>query len=196
MSKKVKWSLIAALIFALVVLAVYYVTRVRTKSFSPEDTVTYVQGDLELEVFYNRPYKKDREIFGGLVPYGEVWRTGANEATTFTVNQDLLVDGSLLKAGIYTLWTIPGPESWKVIFNSKMYPWGITTKGDPSREPEYDVLTLEVKVNTVYNITEQFTIYFERVSDLILMILAWDRTAVTVPIKPVHNTTEVRARGK
>jgi hypothetical protein len=70
-------------------------------------------------------------IFGGLVPYGEVWRTGANEATTFTTNQDLLVDGSFLAAGKYTLWTIPGPESWKVIFNSKMYPWGIDTDKKP-----------------------------------------------------------------
>ena len=187
MSKKLKWSLIAALIFSLVVLATYYVLRVRTKSYSPEDTVTYVQGDLELEVFYNRPYKKGREIFGGLVPYGEVWRTGANEATTFTTNKDLLIDGSLLQAGVYSLWTIPGPESWKLIFNSKMYPWGITTKGEPSREPEYDVLTLELPVNTTYNTTEQFTIYFEEANDFILMFLAWDRTVITVPIKSAQD---------
>ena len=189
MSKKLKWSLAGVLIFILLVLATYFVLKVRTKSFSPEDTVIYVQDDLELEVFYNRPYKKDREIFGGLVPYGQVWRTGANEATTFSTNKDILVDGSLLPAGKYTLWTIPNEESWKVIFNSKMYPWGITTKGEPSREPEFDVLTLEFPVNKTYNITEQFTISFEEAHELILMLLSWDRTVISIPIKePVGPT--------
>ena len=193
MSKKLKWSLIAALIFSLVVLGSYYILKIRTKSYSPEDTVTFVQGELELEVFYNRPYKKEREIFGGLVPYGQVWRTGANEATTFSTNKDLLVDGSLLQAGVYTLWTIPGPESWKLIFNSKMYPWGITPKGKPSREPEYDVLTLELSVNTTYNLTEQFTIYFEEANDFILMMLAWDRTVITVPMNRAQTPVIVPA---
>lgn len=187
MSKKLKWSLAGLLIFALVVLGAYYVLKVRTKSYSPEDTVTFVQGNLELEVFYNRPYKKNRDIFGGLVPYGQVWRTGANEATTFSTDQDILIDGSLLPAGKYTLWTIPDEDSWKVIFNSQMYPWGITTKGEPSREAEYDVLTLELPVNTTYNITEQFTISFEDAHDIILMFLAWDRTVISIPIKKVQD---------
>ncbi|NJW55476.1 DUF2911 domain-containing protein, partial [Salinimicrobium oceani] len=66
-----------------VIMLSYIIYKNNTKSFSPEDTVEYNSGDLDLEVFYNRPYKKDRLIFGGLVPYNEVWRTGANEATTF-----------------------------------------------------------------------------------------------------------------
>ena len=74
-------------------------------------------------------------------------------------------------------------DSWKMIFNSKMYPWGITTDGKPSRKPEYDVLTLQLPVNTTYNVTEQFTISFSEAHELILMILAWDRTAITIPIK-------------
>jgi hypothetical protein len=106
-------------------LLVVFILRYTTKAHSPEDIAVYNQNDLKLEVFYNRPYKKDREIFGNLVPFNEVWRTGANEATTFETNQDILVDGSLLKAGKYTLWTIPMEDSWKIMFNSKMYPWGI-----------------------------------------------------------------------
>lgn len=163
----------------------FQLMKQQTKSYSPEETVTYNENGMELEVFYNRPYKKGREIFGGLVPYGEVWRTGANEATTFATKQDILVDGSLLKEGIYTLWTIPQEESWKVIFNSEMYSWGINTEKKASRLPEFDVLTLEVPVTRMYNEVEQFTISFETANDFTLMIIAWDKTAITIPIKKV-----------
>lgn len=183
MKKNLKLSLAGAAIFGVVILAAYYTLNIKTKSYSPEETVTFQKDDLELEVFYNRPYKKNREIFGALVPYNEVWRTGANEATTFRTNKDLLVDGSPLPAGKYTLWTIPGEDSWKVIFNSQMYPWGITLDKVASRLPQYDVLTLEVPVNRLYNSLEQFTIYFQEANEFILMILAWDQTAVQVPMR-------------
>ncbi|HSM62951.1 MAG TPA: DUF2911 domain-containing protein, partial [Gillisia sp.] len=88
--------------------------RYATKARSPEDTSVYSEGTLEMEVVYNRPNKKGRVIFGELVPYGEVWRTGANEATTFSTNKNIFVDGSELKEGTYTLWTIPEKDSWKV----------------------------------------------------------------------------------
>lgn len=182
MSKKLKRSLIGAGISILVVLAVYYTLKIRTKSYSPEETVQFQKGHLELEVFYNRPYKKEREIFGGLVPYGEVWRTGANEATTFETNQEILVDGSPLPAGQYTLWTIPMEESWKVIFNSKMYAWGITIDKVASREPEHDVLIIERPVVKLDSSIEQFTISFQEENELILMILVWDTTAVEIPL--------------
>lgn len=190
MKKNLKRSLIGAGIFFFIILAAYYSLNIKTKSYSPEETVIFQRDDLKLEVFYNRPYKKNREIFGGLVPYGEVWRTGANEATTFETNKDLLVDGSLLPAGKYTLWTIPGEDSWKVIFNSQMYPWGITLDKVASRLPEYDVLTLEVPVNRLYNSLEQFTIYFQEANDFILMILAWDQTAVHVPMREAGELPE------
>ena len=171
----------------------YIIYKNNTKSFSPEDTVELSSGDLQLEVFYNRPYKKDREIFGGLVPYNEVWRTGANEATTFFTSKDILVDGSLLPAGTYTLWTIPGPESWKVIFNAEMYPWGITADKLPSRIAEYDVLTIEVPVRNLKNPVEQFTIYFEEKQGLINFHLIWDNTLIRVPLKDPETLEKVRA---
>lgn len=171
----------------------YIIYKNNTKSFSPEATVEFSSGDLELEVFYNRPYKKGREIFGGLVPYNEVWRTGANEATTFYTSEDILVDGSPLPAGTYTLWTIPGPESWKVIFNSEMYPWGITADKLPSRIPEYDVLTIELPVRKLKNPVEQFTIYFEEKQGLININLVWDQTLIRVPMKDSQSVERVRA---
>ncbi|HET8886176.1 MAG TPA: DUF2911 domain-containing protein [Salinimicrobium sp.] len=171
---------------AIVIIAIaFFIMKKQTKSYSPEDTVTYKNAGLELEVFYNRPYKKERVIFGGLVPYNVVWRTGANEATTFSTNQDIMVDGSLLKSGKYTLWTIPMEESWKVIFNSKMYSWGVDLNGKPSRNPDFDALTIEVPVNRTYNVIEQFSINFESSNDFILMYMAWDQTSIAVPIKPL-----------
>lgn len=169
----------------------YFIFKTNTKSYSPEDTVTYQQDALILEIFYNRPYKKDRQIFGGLVPFGEVWRTGANEATTFTTSKDILVDGSLLPAGKYTLWTIPMESSWKVIFNAEMYPWGITTDQRPSRLPQHDVLVVELPVRRLKEPVEQFTIDFTDSHDFILLNLAWDRTLVRVPIKDVSKIEKI-----
>ncbi|TBW26492.1 DUF2911 domain-containing protein [Gramella sp. KN1008] len=159
------------------------ILRYTTKAHSPEDTVIYQKDDLKLEVFYNRPYKKERKIFGELVPYGKVWRTGANEATTFETNKDILVDGSLLKAGKYTLWTIPMENSWKVIFNDKMYPWGINLDEKVYRNSKFDALVLERPVEDLPTKLEQFTISFEESGEFVNMVLAWDETRVSVPIK-------------
>ena len=122
------------------------------------------------------------------MPYGEVWRTGANEATTFEVNRDIMVDGTKLQSGKYTLWTIPNQDSWKVIFNEKMYTWGIDlTTQEAARDPEYDMLTLEVPVNKNLKAVEQFTIYFDDQQNLNVMFLAWDHTVIAVPFKTAEN---------
>lgn len=175
-----------------VIMLSYIIYKNNTKSFSPEDTVEYSSGGLDLEVFYNRPYKKDRLIFGGLVPYNEVWRTGANEATTFFTSKDILVDGSLLPKGTYTLWTIPMENSWKVIFNSEMYPWGITADGVPSRLAEYDFLTIEAPVRALKSPVEQFTIFFNEKQGFINLNFAWDKTLVRIPIKDPENMEQVK----
>jgi hypothetical protein len=183
MSKLIKRILFILLGLVLVGVAGVHFMKQRTKKHSPEEVVTHTAKDATFTVFYNRPYKKDREIFGNLVPYNEVWRTGANEATTFTTSKDLLVDGTLLKAGTYTLWTIPNPKSWKVIFNNKKYDWGIYPNGVAKRDASYDVLTVEVPVHPLLNVVEQFSIYFENANDFTILYLAWDRTAIAVPIK-------------
>ena len=190
MEKKYKTGLKIAGGVIVLVLIVWFFQRNFTKAHSPEDIVMYEENSLELQVFYNRPYKKDREIFGELVPYGVVWRTGANEATTFTTNKDLLVDGSLLPAGKYTLWTIPGEETWKVIFNSKMYPWGIDSEMKAYREAEFDVLVLEVPVEEMNEVVEQFSIYFERENDLVIMNLEWDQTKISFPLQNAKEAQE------
>lgn len=157
--------------------------RYATKAHSPEDASVFTEGSLEMKVVYNRPYKKDRVIFGELVPYGEVWRTGANEATTFSTNKNIFVDGSELKKGTYTLWTIPEKDSWKVIFNSQMYPWGINLEKVAYRDPKFDALVLEVPTRKLKDTLEQFSIYFEKRNELVFLNLAWDTTKIEVPLK-------------
>lgn len=160
------------------------ILKINTKKHSPEDTITHISKDNTFTVFYNRPFKKGRVIFGELVPFNKVWRTGANEATTFTTDKNILVDGSELKAGTYTLWTIPGKESWKVIFNKDQYKWGVNLlNGEPARNPEEDLLTIEVPVQHLLNIVEQFSIYFQEANNFTIMFLAWDQTSIAIPIK-------------
>lgn len=152
-----------------------------TKSLSPEEVIEFAAGDLKIKVFYNRPYKKGREIFGGLVPYGKVWRTGANEATTFETNEDLTFEGKTLKKGKYTIWTIPGEEVWTIIFNSEYGQWGIGANGEANRNPELDVVSLNVRAVQSQREFEQFTISFEKVGEDAEMVLIWDKTLVAVP---------------
>lgn len=199
MNSKLKTGLSIAGGLIVAVLLTILVMRYTTKAHSPEGLVTYQQNDIGLEVAYNRPYKKDRQIFGKLIPYNEVWRTGANEATTFETTSDILVDGSLLKAGKYTLWTIPMEDSWKVIFNEQMYPWGIDMDKKAYRDAQYDALVLERPVNKMAEVTEQFTISFEEAGDFISMELVWDQVRIEIPIKkeetPVSASTNTLISG-
>lgn len=186
MSKPVKKTLVIIIAIVAIGLIARTIIRSYTKQHSPEQTITHTSKDANFSVFYNRPFKKKRKIFGDLVPYGEVWRTGANEATTFTTDTDIMVDGSILKSGTYSLWTIPNKDSWKIIFNGEDYDWGVSMiDGTPARDPEYDVLTLEVPVQPLLNVVEQFSIYFQDASDFTIMYLAWDQTAVAVPLKAI-----------
>ncbi|MDH7444448.1 DUF2911 domain-containing protein [Aquimarina sp. 2201CG14-23] len=184
MSKLLKRLLIAVVAIVIVGLVGRSFLRSSTKKHSPEQIVEHSSKKANFEVFYNRPSKKGRVIFGDLVPFGEVWRTGANEATTFTTDNDILVDGSILKEGTYSLWTVPNQDSWKVIFNGYQYDWGVSLiDGTPARDPEYDVLTIEVPVHRLLNVVEQFSIYFEEANNFTIMYLAWDQTAIAIPLK-------------
>lgn len=184
------------LLIALFVIAVglfgyaYFIGDVFSQRLSPKDTVEFKLNDLKLEVFYNRPSKKGREIFGALVPYNEVWRTGANEATTFTTNKNLMVDSTFVPAGEYTLWTIPRDSIWDVIFNTKQYPWGVDEQMRPMREPQYDLLSMEVPAETLKKTVEQFTIAFDNTTDDLELTMVWDKTKIAVPLQVVETPKE------
>jgi hypothetical protein len=169
-----------ALVTALVLL-VGYIQQKNEKAHSPEDEVFFRDDDLKIKVFYNRPYKKDRKIFGGLVPYGKVWRTGANEATVFETNKSITIEGKRLGPGKYSFWTIPDSTTWTIIFNSQSGQWGINHKGEANRDPRFDVLTVPVHAVTHDRIFEQFTISFENIGEEAEMVLLWDNTVVAMP---------------
>jgi hypothetical protein len=153
-----------------------------TKSASPESNVNFEEGDLNIKVFYNSPSKKGRVIFGGLVPYDTVWRTGANEATVFETNKDLSIQGKVLKAGKYSLWAKPGVETWQILFNSEYGQWGIDFNGAANRDPKNDVLIADVPSVTQETEIEKFTISVEKADEDILLIFLWDKTVVTLPL--------------
>jgi hypothetical protein len=155
------------------------------KPLSPKDTAKISLNDLDLEVEYNRPSKRDREIFGALVPYNKVWRTGANEATTFSTNKDLIIDGIRIKKGMYTVWTVPMENSWKVMLNSKQYEWGVDEKMEPMWDPNYDVIQIEVPIKQLDATVEKFTIAFDNTTGNLKLTMAWDKTLIEVPIEVV-----------
>lgn len=151
-------------------------------------------GDAYVSVVYSRPYLRDRDnIFGtkesgALVPFGEVWRTGANEATQITVTEDVTIAGQPLAAGTYSLFTTPGPEKWQIHFNSRLglSGTGIFENGQftPVDLPATNVLTVEAPVTALAEDAEvdQFTISFAPTEAGADMLFRWHRTEVKVPV--------------
>lgn len=160
----------------------YFVENIFETRLSPKDTVEYKSNNLKLKVTYNRPYKKGREIFGGLVPFNKVWRTGANEATTFSTNEPLYIKGFKIPIGEYTIWTVPKDSVWQVMFNTKKYPWGVDAEMRPMWDPNYDLLEIDVSVKKLDSVVEQFTIGFNDKSNKVEFTMAWDKTKIAVPL--------------
>lgn len=181
MKKFLIFSGIGIVVIVLLMSLIAYLKTVNTKSLSPEDDAIFTSDDLTVRVFYNRPFKKGREIFGALVPYGKVWRTGANEATIFETNKDLQIEGKTLRAGKYSLWTIPEKESWTIIFNAEYGQWGINSKAEANRDPARDVLSVHVLAVEQHQEFEQFTIRFGKTGEEAEMVLIWDKTVVSMP---------------
>ena len=131
-----------------------------------------------VRVTYSRPKKNGREIFGKLVPYGKVWRTGANEATEIKFYQDVELGGKKVKAGTYSLFTIPGEKEWTIILNSDLDYWGAY-----SYKASNDVLRVTAPSTELNTAVQDFTIQFGSKGEKQgAMKLAWDKTAVEVPL--------------
>lgn len=135
---------------------------------SPRDTVRATVGGAALMIDYSRPSKRGREIFGALVPWNQVWRTGADAATQFSTSRDLLVGNITLRAGSYTLWTKPGPNGAVLIVNSQTGQWG--TDYDPRR----DVVSIPLTVKPLDQPVERFTIAIEPAGAGAELRFSWD----------------------
>jgi hypothetical protein len=151
---------------------------------SPNATVSQTVGVTTVEITYGRPSVQGRDIFGGLVPFGEVWRTGANEATTLSVSTPVRIQGERLAAGTYGLFSIPGPDAWTLIFNAEANQWGAYNY-DSGR----DVLRVEATPQPA-DAREMMTFSFEGVTDTsATAVLHWAETRV--PFSITVNTPEV-----
>jgi hypothetical protein len=130
----------------------------------------------DVKVSYGQPSKRDREIFGGLVPYGKVWRTGANKASEITFAKDVKIAGKDLTAGTYTLFTIPNENEWTIILNSQLNQPG---SFDYEKNKDKDVLQVKVPVKKINNTVEALTYRFDDKNQL---LIEWDKTQVAIPI--------------
>lgn len=144
---------------------------------SPMAVAKYQSNAIYIKAVYGQPSKRGRVIFGELEPYGKVWRTGANEATELTFTKDIKIAGKPLKAGTYTLFTIPNPEKWTVIINAELGQWGAY-----KYEKDKDLFSFEVPVTKPEYQYEAFTIEFEETKTGADMELLWDTTRVAIPL--------------
>jgi hypothetical protein len=144
---------------------------------SRRDTIRTTIGGANFAITYSRPMKRGRVIFGEIVPWGEVWRTGANEATHFRTDKDLMIGGTAVPAGTYTLWTIPRPEGWTLIINKQTGQWG--TMYDPVQ----DLARIEMHDEAPLAREEQFTITLEPKDPGAVLRMKWDDREVWVPIE-------------
>lgn len=131
-------------------------------------------------VLYSRPPKNGREVFGKLVPYGKVWRTGANENTEIKLYQDATIGGKPVKAGTYSLFTIPGENEWTIILNNELDYWGAFR-----HKPESDVIRVTAPVKKASEPIENFSIQFANAgsgANNAVMRMGWDQTVVEVPV--------------
>ena len=149
---------------------------------SPLDMRTYKFEDgAYIKVVYSRPHKRGREIFGGLVPYDQLWRTGANQATEITITKPILVEGNELPAGTYSLFTIPQEDQWTIILNQELGMWGSMTYDE-----SLDIMRIEVPVMHTEEVWEPFTIDFEQNNDHVDLVLIWDTTKVALKMEAIE----------
>jgi hypothetical protein len=130
-----------------------------------------------ITVDYSSPRAKGRKIFGGLVPYGQVWRAGANEATTFVTTSDITVGGKAVPAGKYTIFTIPAEDKWTLIISKKTGEWGTAYPG-----AENDLARVDMKVSKTSSPVENFTIAFDQTNSGCTLRMEWENTGASVDI--------------
>jgi hypothetical protein len=156
-------------------------------------------GDTYVKITYGRPYMRGRAIFGTpvpgetyLVPFGAVWRTGANEATEITTTGPLLVGGHRLQAGTYSIFTVPGADRWEIRFNPELGLDGMNRQ-DPTTgefneayDETADILRVEAASHAIEDEVDQFTIELRPTPSGADLVLSWERTEVRVPVQPAR----------
>lgn len=151
----------------------------KSKRPSPPATATGKIMGATITIDYSSPAVKGRKIWGGLVPYDKVWRTGANEATIFTTDKEIKVEGKSLPAGKYSLYTIPGEKEWVFIFNSQTGQWGVNMDESTTEDPKKDVLRVTVKSEKSASLNERLKFEVDKSG----FVLLWENLKVPVSVK-------------
>lgn len=169
---------ITALVFLVVSIAATAQMKDKAQRPSPAANATCKFSDGKaITVDYSSPRMKGRKIFGDLVPYDQVWRTGANEATTFNTTGDLTVGGKDVPAGNYTIFTVPGQSKWTLIINKKTGEWGI-----PYKYESDELARVDMTVDKTSAPVENFTIAFDQKGGGCTMSMEWENTHASVDI--------------
>jgi len=164
-------------IFAILICSVLFAQNLQLPRVSQKATVMQRVGLTDVTIVYSRPGVKNREIWGGLVPYDKVWRTGANEATTLSVSTDVTIEGTKVPAGTYSLYTLPGKDEWTLILNKTSKQWG--TDYDASQ----DLTRIKVKPQSGSQV-EWMTFSFPEVSENSATLeLAWEKLRLPIKIE-------------
>ncbi|TAF66130.1 MAG: DUF2911 domain-containing protein [Cytophagales bacterium] len=134
---------------------------------------------LYVKVTYGQPFRKDRTVFGGVVPYGKIWRVGANEATEVTFTKEVKIGENKIKAGTYTLFAIPEKDKWTILLNTELGQWG-TYSYEANKDK--NILTYEVKTGALPDIYEALTFSFEEIQGGVELVVIWEQVRVAIPI--------------
>jgi Protein of unknown function (DUF2911) len=175
--------LIISSTFALVLATAFIVCAQQDKSKRPSPPASAtceLAGGKSITIDYSSPRMRGRKIYGGLVPFSEVWRTGANEATTFVTTADLMVGGEHVPAGSYTLFTLPEKDKWTLIISKKTGEWGIPYPGE-----KFDFVRIPMKVSSLPSDVEDFTISFDKKGSGCTVRMDWEKTRASIGISPM-----------
>lgn len=160
--------------------------QLRLPSLSPTSTIKQEFSTTDLEITYSRPSMRGRKVMGDLVPFGQVWRTGANAATKITFGADVVIGGKTVKAGSYSFYTVPGEKEWEIILNTNTGNWGAM-----GYDKKDDVVRMTVTPKSLPWDVETFTISFGNLTFNSCSIdLMWERTMVSVPVS-INNNDQI-----
>lgn len=168
-------------LFTLLAFSILFTVNAQIKipPMSPSATISQNLGLANVSINYSRPAMKGRAIFGNLVPFDKVWRTGANKITSITFDAPIKINGAELKAGSYGIYTVPGKESWKIIINRDADQWGAY-----EYDKLQDVISFEVQPLELDYLQEYLTIEFtEFTPTKAYVMISWEKTGVKFPIE-------------
>ena len=170
-------GVVCGLLLLLTAAAALAQPAIRVPDASPAATVGQTIGITDVTINYHRPAVNKRTIFGGLVPYGVVWRAGANEATTFVTSSEVVVGGATVPAGSYTIFTVPAPDKWTLIVNKKTGEWGI-----PYKYESEELVRIPMSVSKTPSPVENFTIKFDQGGNACTLNISWEETQASVKL--------------